>query len=96
VGDLDVTCRSIWGRNRRFGRDIIEKNILSKFKDIDDLLSRIAEVGYLPEGAAAAKHVRALSEKHGLKLPICTGLFRILNREIEVPEFLESFIGGLN
>jgi glycerol-3-phosphate dehydrogenase (NAD(P)+) len=96
VGDLDVTCRSIWGRNRRFGRDIIGKNILAKFKDIDDLLSRISEVGYLPEGAAAAKHVHTLSEKHGLKLPICNGLFRILNREIEVPEFLDSFFGGLN
>ncbi|HTX74166.1 MAG TPA: NAD(P)H-dependent glycerol-3-phosphate dehydrogenase, partial [Rectinemataceae bacterium] len=28
VGDLDVTCRSIHGRNRRFGREIVEKGIL--------------------------------------------------------------------
>jgi glycerol-3-phosphate dehydrogenase (NAD(P)+) len=31
VGDLDVTCRSVFGRNRRFGKEIIEKNILDPF-----------------------------------------------------------------
>jgi len=51
VGDLDVTCRSKFGRNQRFGHDIIENDILAKFKDIDDLIARISEVGYLPEGA---------------------------------------------
>ena len=33
VGDLDVTCRSIHGRNRRFGREIVEKGILAPFRD---------------------------------------------------------------
>jgi len=70
IGDLDVTCRSIYGRNRRFGRDIIEKNILKPYKNIDDLLSRIGEIGYLPEGVAAAKYVRILAEKHNLKMPV--------------------------
>ena len=28
VGDLDVTCRSIHGRNRRFGREIILKKLI--------------------------------------------------------------------
>ena len=37
VGDLDVTCRSKYGRNRRFGRDIIKENLLSKFSSLDDL-----------------------------------------------------------
>jgi glycerol-3-phosphate dehydrogenase (NAD(P)+) len=96
VGDLDVTCRSIWGRNRRFGRDIIEKQLLRRFENIDDLISRIGEIGYLPEGVAAAKYVHILSEKHGLKMPISTGLYRILNREIETPEFLDNFLGGLD
>jgi len=81
VGDLDVTCRSVFGRNRRFGRDIIEKDILSRFHDIDDLLSRITELGYLPEGAAAARHVHTLAEVHNLKMPISGGVYRVLNRE---------------
>ena len=95
VGDLDVTCRSLYGRNRRFGREIIEKNILEPFKDLDDLLKRITEINYLPEGVAAAKHVKTLAEKFRLKMPICTGLFQILNKEIKPLEFLRNFLGSL-
>ena len=95
IGDLDVTCRSVFGRNRRFGKDIIEKKILEPFKNLDDLLKRIGELGYLPEGISAAKHVRILAEKHRLKMPISTGLYQILNREIEPIDFLENFLNGL-
>jgi glycerol-3-phosphate dehydrogenase (NAD(P)+) len=95
IGDLDVTCRSVFGRNRRFGKDIIEKKILAPFKDIDDLLARIGEVGYLPEGAAAAKYVRMLADKYRLKLPISIGLYQILNREIEPLDFLHNFLNEL-
>jgi len=96
IGDLDVTCRSIHGRNRRFGRDIIEKNILSSYKNIDDLLSRIGEIGYLPEGVAAAKYVRVLADKHKLKMPISTGLCKILNREQEPMEFCKNLLEDWN
>jgi glycerol-3-phosphate dehydrogenase (NAD(P)+) len=95
IGDLDVTCRSVYGRNRRFGREIIEKKILDPFKDIDDLLERIGEIGYLPEGAAAAKYVKILAEKYRLKMPISIGLYQILNREIEPFDFLQNFLNGL-
>jgi glycerol-3-phosphate dehydrogenase (NAD(P)+) len=95
VGDLDVTCRSPFGRNRRFGREIIEKNILEPFGSIDDLVNRIGELGYLPEGAAAAKYVQLLSETHKLKLPVSRGVYRILNREISPTEFLHDFLEGL-
>ncbi|MDR2923673.1 MAG: NAD(P)-dependent glycerol-3-phosphate dehydrogenase [Treponema sp.] len=95
IGDLDVTCRSVFGRNRRFGKEIIEKKILEPFKDLDDLLARINELGYLPEGAAAAKYVKVLAEKHRLKMPIATGVHNILNREIEPADFLENFLNGL-
>jgi glycerol-3-phosphate dehydrogenase (NAD(P)+) len=95
IGDLDVTCRSVFGRNRRFGKEIIEKKILAPFKDLDDLLARINEIGYMPEGVAAAKHVKALADKHRLKMPIAAGVYQILNREMEPLEFLENFINGL-
>lgn len=88
VGDLDVTCKSKYGRNRRFGQDIIKTGLLSKFKNIDDLISRIGEIGYLPEGAIACKYVHEISEKLNVKLLICNGLYRILNREIEPEDFL--------
>ena len=95
IGDLDVTCRSVWGRNRRFGREIIEKNILEPFKDLEDIIARISELGYLPEGVAAAKYVWILAEKHRLKMPVSTGLYRILNREIEPLDFINSFLNEL-
>jgi len=95
IGDLDVTCRSVFGRNRRFGRELIEKRILEPFKDIDDLLERINEIGYLPEGVAAAKYVRLLVERHQLSMPISVGLYQILNRELEPSEFLCKFFERL-
>jgi glycerol-3-phosphate dehydrogenase (NAD(P)+) len=95
VGDLDVTCRSVFGRNRRFGREIIEKNILRDFKNLEDLINRIEALGYLPEGVAAAKYVKVLADKYKLKMPISTGLYQILNRETEPEEFLNSFLHEL-
>ena len=95
VGDLDVTCRSVYGRNRRFGREIIEKNILGSFKNIDDILVRIGEIGYLPEGIAAARAVQMLAEKFRLKMPLCTGLYRILNKELKPLEFLRNFLKNM-
>jgi glycerol-3-phosphate dehydrogenase (NAD(P)+) len=95
IGDLDVTCRSVFGRNRRFGREIIEKNILEPYHDLDDLISRINEINYLPEGVVAAKYVKILAEKHHLKMPVSTGLYRILNREITPLDFLRNFLEGL-
>jgi len=95
IGDLDVTCRSVFGRNRRFGKELIEKKILEPFKDIDDLIARISELGYLPEGIAAAKYVKVFAEKYRLKMPISVGMYQILNREIEPFDFLGNFLNGL-
>ncbi len=98
VGDLDVTCRSKYGRNRRFGQDIIKTDILSRFKNLDDLINRISEIGYLSEGAVACKFVHEISEKHNLKLTICDGLYRILNKEIAPMDFLTELLtqGSIN
>ena len=96
VGDLDVTCRSKYGRNRRFGHDIINKGIIKNFKDIDDLISRIGEIGYLPEGAVACKYIHEISIKHNLKLPVCNALYKILNKEDEPDAAIDSLLGGMN
>jgi glycerol-3-phosphate dehydrogenase (NAD(P)+) len=83
VGDLDVTCRSQWGRNRRFGREIVLKKIIEKYKNIDDVISHLGEIGYLPEGAVACKAVNALAAHKGVKLTITQSVYRILNRETD-------------
>ena len=90
VGDLDVTCKSKYGRNRRFGQDLIKTDMLSKFKDIDDLIANVAKIGYLPEGAIACKYVHEIAKKKGLKLIICNGLYRILNKEITPEDFMNE------
>ncbi|MDR3200046.1 MAG: NAD(P)-dependent glycerol-3-phosphate dehydrogenase [Spirochaetales bacterium] len=83
VGDLDVTCRSQWGRNRRFGREIVLKKIIEKYKDIDDVIAHLGEIGYLPEGAVACRAVNTLAASKGIKLRITQSVYRILNREID-------------
>ena len=95
IGDLDVTCRSVFGRNRRFGKEIIEKKILEPFKNLDDLIARIGELGYLPEGVAASKYVQVFAEKYRLKMPLALGMHQILNREIEPLDFLKNFMDEL-
>lgn len=95
VGDLDVTCRSKYGRNRRFGREIIIKDILSNFKNIDDLILNINKIGYLPEGAVACKYINTIAQSKKIKLPICTGLYKILNKELKPLEFIENLLDGV-
>jgi glycerol-3-phosphate dehydrogenase (NAD(P)+) len=94
VGDLDVTCRSVFGRNRRFGQDIVNLKIHERFSGLDDILARIKEIGYLPEGAAAAKAIREIAAEKGLSLPICDGVFRLLNRECAVHELFIELCGS--
>ena len=81
VGDLDVTCRSVYGRNRRFGREIIYDRVLERFGSLDDLLNGISSLGYLPEGAVACGSAHDISRAHQLKTPIIDTVYRILNRE---------------
>ncbi len=94
VGDLDVTCRSKYGRNRRFGREIVQNTILDGYSGLDDLLVRIENVGYLPEGVVACKHVHTLARRYSLHLPISNGIYRVLNKEVdpqdEVTHMIES------
>lgn len=92
VGDLDVTCKSKFGRNRRFGQDIIKNGMLDQFKDLDDLIANVKKVGYLPEGAIACKYVHQIIEEKNLKLPICSALYSVLNKESEPLECLKSLI----
>lgn len=94
VGDLDVTCRSKFGRNRRFGQEIIQKNLLDPFSDLDNLISRISEIGYLPEGAVACKYVQELSDIRGIKLPICNGIYQILNKKLLPATFIDQLLDG--
>ena len=96
VGDLDVTCRSKYGRNRKFGREIVSDRKLDGFSDIDDLIANIGKIGYLPEGAVAARFVKQLINQYKLKLPIAESVFRILNKEEKPLEAVQEMVKNLN
>jgi glycerol-3-phosphate dehydrogenase (NAD(P)+) len=81
VGDLDVTCRSIHGRNRRFGREIILKKLIDDCASIDQVIESLPRFGYIAEGVVTSKWIHELAGK--LSLPIMEGVYRVLNREIE-------------
>ena len=92
VGDLDVTCKSKYGRNRRFGQDIVKTDMLSRFKDIDDLIANVGKIGYLPEGAIACKYVHEIAQKKDLKLPLCNALYKVLNKENTVQDMVKELL----
>jgi glycerol-3-phosphate dehydrogenase (NAD(P)+) len=83
VGDLDVTCRSVHGRNRRFGREVILKRLIEGCRSIDEVISSLPSFGYIAEGVVTAKWVKALAAQKKLTLPIIEGVYRILNREAD-------------
>ena len=66
--------------------------MLDKFSNLDDLIANISKVGYLPEGAVACKYIHEIAQKKGLRLTICDGLYRILNKEIRPLEFLDELL----
>lgn len=94
VGDLVVTCTSKYGRNRRFGYDIVQNNILAPYENIESLIENIAKIGYLPEGVMACNYVHKIACKEGLKLPICDGLYKILNQEVGAKEYIRQIMKG--
>ncbi len=95
VGDLDVTCRSRYGRNRRFGGEIVTKNILKDFSGIDDVISRLDDIGYFPEGVVATRFVYRLAANFGLSLPVCQGVYEVLNKEYPPARAIETLLSQL-
>ena len=95
VGDLDVTCRSEYGRNRRLGREIILDRLLERYASVEELVAGLPELGYFAEGAVAASYVRRLADQHSLDLPICSGVYRILNREANPLDAVQDILRGI-
>ena len=69
MGDLVLTCTDDLSRNRRMGL------ALAAGKTVDEAQTEIQQV---VEGVLAAKAVHAVAEKHGVEMPICGQIYRIL------------------
>ena len=59
-------------------------------------MTRINRLPYLPEGAVAAGFVRKIINEKKLAMPICNGVYRILNRELTPQEFAKEFLSSLS
>jgi glycerol-3-phosphate dehydrogenase (NAD(P)+) len=70
LGDLVLTCTGNLSRNRRVGLALAEGRALAQI---------LAELGHVAEGVPAARAVRALAAHHGVDMPICEAVDRVLN-----------------
>lgn len=69
VGDLIVTCTSMHSRNRRCGMLIGQGLTLNE---------AVKQIGMVVEGAYTVKSAYALSQRHGIEMPITAELYRVL------------------
>jgi glycerol-3-phosphate dehydrogenase (NAD(P)+) len=69
LGDLVLTCTGNLSRNRRVGLGLAEGKTLTAI---------LAELGHVAEGVAAARAARVLAAHHGVAMPICEAVDRVL------------------
>lgn len=75
MGDLIVTCTSMYSRNRRCGI------LIGQGKAVDEA---IAEVGMTVEGINADKAAYKLSRKYNVEMPITNELYKVVTEGKEV------------
>jgi glycerol-3-phosphate dehydrogenase (NAD(P)+) len=72
MGDLNVTCYSAYGRNRRAG-ELIARGATPE--------EAAAQIGQVVEGLTTAPVLRDLSHRLGVELPITEGVCSVLGGE---------------
>ena len=72
----------------------MKSNLLLPYKNIDDLIANISKIGYLPEGVMACNYVHKIAIRESLKLPICSGIYKILNKEMNAQIYIEQIMNG--
>jgi glycerol-3-phosphate dehydrogenase (NAD(P)+) len=83
MGDLNVTCYSAYGRNRRAGE------LIARGATPDEAA---AQIGQVVEGLTTAPVLRDLSHRLGVELPITEGVCSVLGGE-SLNELLGRLMG---
>jgi len=83
LGDLVLTCTGDLSRNRRVGL------ALAKGKRLPAIL---AELGHVAEGVNAAVATRALAAHHGVEMPICEAVYRVLHEDLPAQAAVEALL----
>jgi glycerol-3-phosphate dehydrogenase (NAD(P)+) len=84
LGDLVLTCTGDLSRNRRVGLGLAQARPLATI---------LAELGHVAEGVAAARDVRALCAAHGIDMPICAAVYRVLYENTPPRRAVEALLG---
>lgn len=69
MGDLVLTCTDDLSRNRRMGLKLAAGQSIEEAQ---------ADIQQVVEGVLAAKAVHTVAARHGVEMPICTQVYRIL------------------
>jgi len=83
VGDLVVTAFSELSRNHRVGRG------LSQGKSVEQILE---DLGQVAEGVPTARVVKEWADAHGVRLPICRGVYDVIYEGARPEEALEKML----
>lgn len=86
LGDLILTSTGKLSRNLEIGRRLGSGQSLEKI---------IEETGYTPEGINTAKSVFKLSKKYDISMPLCTGIFNVINGSRTVCDLLPNLFNCL-
>ena len=83
LGDLVLTCTGDLSRNRRVGL------ALATGKRLPAILP---ELGHVAEGVNAAVAARALAAHHGVEMPICEAVYRVLYEDLPAQAAVEALL----
>lgn len=83
VGDLVLTAMGAHSKNREVGRR------LGAGQSLDQILS---ETGFIAEGINTVRSVYQLAEKKQLDLPVCAGIYHVVNGTQTIQDFLQDLM----
>src|SRR5258706_6394056 len=84
-GDRVLPCTDDQSRNRRFGL------LLARGRDA---AAALAEIGQVVEGYVAARALRQVAEREGVSMPICEGIYGVLDDGLAADEGVHGLMIG--
>jgi glycerol-3-phosphate dehydrogenase (NAD(P)+) len=83
VGDLILTCTGDLSRNRQVGM------LLAQHKSLTTILD---ELGHVAEGVYTAREVHHIAQQHGVEMPICEAVYRVLYEDLAADKAVEILL----
>ncbi len=83
VGDLILTCTGDLSRNRQVGMLLAQRKSLPAILD---------ELGHVAEGVYTAREVHRVARQHGVEMPICEAVYRVLYENLAAEQAVEMLL----